>query len=242
MSKAKPSSNMPGGCFVEEGERIDLTMDIRHVHCQRDEPFYLGHLHCLMCGSQTVFSDSSACNLFFSAIRLHWKISGRVLHTLRDHEKDLVEFLHLEFQRAPIISDLFTDVAMFYLLDQPESDGLAIMAIIMKDIYDTQWKHWTDMNTNSGHRGARLVIAHAQATSNQLSNFILAFKQGKPQLKKWAEEAASGHLMAIITPGHLPGVASSGRNRVMSTHQTVPSRPGTTNHKIKFVPCCKTPT
>lgn len=218
---------------MEEGDRVDLAMDIRHVHHQRDGPFNLGHLHYLMCGNQTVFANSSGCKLFFSAIRLQWKISGRALRTLRDHENDLVEFLRLEFEHAPIISDLFTDVAMFYLLEQPDSDGLAIMATIMKDIYDTQWKHWTDMNTNSGHRGARLVIAHAQATSNQLSNFVLAFKQGNSQLRKWAEETASRHLMAIITPGHLPAPASSGRNRKMSVHQTALGRPGTTNHKRK---------
>ncbi|KAI5235890.1 hypothetical protein E4T42_09609 [Aureobasidium subglaciale] len=198
------SSKTPSA-YIPREERIDLAVP---MHAIRAEPTYTcAHLNHLECRGESVFADARCVNWFLNALRLHWKVSGRVLRSLSDQAKDLWQFLTLEVEGRRIISDLFTDDAVYYLLGRSDHESIMILTAIIQDIYNTQWQSWSEEQNNKhkqqGHHA--LVIFHAQATANQLSNNILAFKDNAaPELRRWAETTVSGHLMAIVTPGHLP--------------------------------------
>ncbi|KAI5201854.1 hypothetical protein E4T39_05007 [Aureobasidium subglaciale] len=198
------SSKTPSA-YIPREERVDLTMS---KHAVREESTYTcAHLNYLECRGESVFADARCVNWLLNALRLHWKISGRVLRNLSDQAKDLCEFLNLEVEGKRIISDLFTDDAVHYLIDSVDPNGMMIFTAIVHEVYNTQWQSWCEEQINKhkqqGHHA--LVISQAQATANQLSNNILAFKdQAAPELRRWAETTVSGHLMAIVTPGHLP--------------------------------------
>lgn len=191
--------------YVPPEERVDLTMRFHDVHRPHQPPFTNGHLNYLECGGRSIFGSDQCCNLFFNALRLRWKVSGRSLRTMQEHANDLAQFLRLQVDNKFIIAELLTETACNHLFDHERGDALSILAIIVRDIYEKQWNHWTEMNTDGRHKGAyRLVVAHAQATANQLSNNVLAFERAAPELKEWAEETAARHLMSVVTPGHLP--------------------------------------
>ncbi|KEQ97470.1 hypothetical protein AUEXF2481DRAFT_601559 [Aureobasidium subglaciale EXF-2481] len=191
--------------YVPCDERLDLTMP-KHV-IRQGQKFTCAHLNYLECHGRTVFADDRCVNWFLNALRLRWKVSGRVLRDRSDQSKDLCEFLDLEVENKRIISDLFTDEAIYYLLDRSAPDGMMIFTAVVHEIYNFQWQNWSEEQNNKhkqqGHHA--LVIFHAQATANQLSNNVLAFKNtAAPELRKWAEMTVSGHLMAVVTQGHLP--------------------------------------
>ncbi|KAI5275257.1 hypothetical protein E4T47_01675 [Aureobasidium subglaciale] len=197
------SSKTPSA-YIPREERIDLAVPMHAIHA---EPTYTcAHLNHLECRGESVFADARCVNWFLNALRLHWKVSGSVLRSLSDQAKDLWQFLTLEVEGRRIISDLFTDDAVYYLLGRSDHESMMILTAIIQDIYNIQWQSWSGEQNNKhkqqGHHA--LVIFHAQATANQLSNNILAFKDNAaPELRRWAETTVSGHLMAIVTPGHL---------------------------------------
>ncbi|THZ04366.1 hypothetical protein D6C95_03332 [Aureobasidium pullulans] len=201
------SSKTPIGLYLPRQERLDLArMSKRDL--VGGATYHCAHLTFLECNGESVFSDAICVNLLLNALRIHWKVSDRVLRTLADQGNDLMEFLTLEVGNKRVICDLFTEEARHYLLESDGSDALIIFTTVIHDIYAATWYRWSKEFNNNKHPQAgqfALVIAHAQAVSNQLSNNVLAFKdKAAPELKRWAEEIASRHLMAIVTPGHLP--------------------------------------
>ncbi|THZ28302.1 hypothetical protein D6C89_02697 [Aureobasidium pullulans] len=200
------SSKTPIGLYLPRQERLDLAR-MSKSDLVGGATYHCAHLTFLECKGESVFPDAICVNLVLNALRIHWKVSGRVLRTLADQGNDLMEFLTLEVDNKRVIADLFTEEARHYLLERDGSDALIIFTTVIHDIYAATWYRWSK-EFNSKHLQAgqfALIIAHAQAISNQLSNNVLAFKdKAAPELKRWAEETASCHLMAIVTLGHLP--------------------------------------
>ncbi|KAI5238303.1 hypothetical protein E4T43_07506 [Aureobasidium subglaciale] len=214
------SSKTPSA-YIPREERIDLAVPMHAIHA---EPTYTcAHLNHIECRDESVFADARCVNWFLNALRLHCKVSGRVLRSLSDQAKDLWQFLTLEVEGRRIISDLFTDDAVYYLPGRSDHESMMILTVIIQDIYNTQWQSWSEEQNNKhkqqGHHA--LVIFHAQATANQLSNNILAFKDNAaPELRRWS--APTRDMMSvkdthISSPG--PNVAP----------EPLPPRPTTCN-------------
>jgi hypothetical protein len=127
----------------------------------------------------------------------------------------------VELDGVYVIRDLLTKDAAYELLGRDAPDGMMILATIVQDIYVTQWHSWsTEQNGRHRQQGQyALIISHAQAISNQLSNNVLAFRgQTAPELRKWAEMTVAHHLMAIVTPGHLPRAITDNSTRSSFTN------------------------
>jgi hypothetical protein len=198
------SSKTPSA-YIPRHERFDLTMPKSVL--QKAPKFTCAHLNYLQCRGESVFADDKANNLFMNVLRLHWKVSGKVLDSALAQGTALYELLAMELDGIYIVRDLLTKDAAYELLGRDAPDGMMILATIVHDIYTTQWCSWSE-EQNGRHRQQgqhALIISHAQAISNQLSNNVLAFRgQTAPELRKWAEMTVARHLMAIVTPGHLP--------------------------------------
>lgn len=102
---------------------------------------------------------------------------------------------------------------------------MMILAAIVHSIYNSQWRSWS-VDQNHKHKAQdryALIISHAQATSNQLSNNVLAFKSNAtPELRKWAEETVARHLIAIVTPGHLPRPSAHNGTPLSTSYNSLP--------------------
>ncbi|KAI4853173.1 hypothetical protein E4T44_01009 [Aureobasidium sp. EXF-8845] len=207
MIESHPSSKTPSA-YVPVLERLDLTMPKSAL--QKPHKFTCAHLNYLECCGESIFANENSINLFMNVLRLHWKVSGNILRHGADQGNDLYELLILEFDGVFIIRDLLTVDAARQLLDRETSNAMMILATVVHDIYTAQWQNWSHEqnvkhNKNDQHA---LIISHAQAISNQLSNNVLAFRgKNAPELRKWAEMTVANHLTTIITPGHLPPVA-----------------------------------
>jgi len=197
------SSKIPSA-HVPRQEQFDLAMSKSIL--QRAPRFTCAHLTYLECRGKSIFVDEKAISLFMNALRLHWKVSGKILQSPLDQSTDLYELLMLEMDGVYIIQNLLTDDAIHEVLERRTPDGMMILATIVHDIYNTQWQSWSAEHGVKHKQQGRyaLIITHAQAISNQLSNNVLTFKgQASPELRKWAEVTVARHLMAIVTPGHL---------------------------------------
>ncbi|KAI4718299.1 hypothetical protein E4T48_05494 [Aureobasidium sp. EXF-10727] len=198
------SSKTPN-TYIPPPDRLDLAMSKDVL--KKAPVFSCAHLNYLECHRESVFVDDRSVNLLLNALRLHWKIKGNTLKNAADQGGDLYELLMLEVNGQRIISNLFTREALYVLLERKFPDAMMILAAIIHDIYLAQWHVWCDEQNQKHKQQSQYaqIIAHAQATSNQLSNNVLAFR-GKvaPELRKWAEETVARHLLAIVTPGHLP--------------------------------------
>ncbi|KAI4745935.1 hypothetical protein E4T50_03658 [Aureobasidium sp. EXF-12298] len=211
------SSKTPSA-YVPRHERFDLTMPKSVL--QKAPKFTCAHLNYLQCRGESVFSDEKANNLFMNVLRLHWKVSGNVLRSALDQGTALYELLAVELDGRYIIRDLLTKDAAYELLGREAPDGMMILATIVHDIYTVQWRSWSEEQNGQ----YALIISHAQAISNQLSNNVLAFRgQTAPELRKWAEMTVARHLMAIVTPGHLPRAIADDSTRSSFTN-TLSSR------------------
>lgn len=189
---------------VPRRERFDLAMSKSVL--QNAPKFTCAHLNYLTCRGESIFVNERSINLFMNVLRLHWKVSGRVLNSAYDQGADLYELLMLKMDGAYIIKNLLTDDAIYELLKRKTLDGMMILATIVHAIYNAQWQSWSaEQSVKHKQQGQyALIISHAQAISNQLSNNVLAFRgQSAPELRKWAESTVARHLMAIVTPGHL---------------------------------------
>ncbi|KAH0370256.1 hypothetical protein KCU65_g2706, partial [Aureobasidium melanogenum] len=210
--------------YVAPMERLDLAMS--KVILKKAHNLTYAHLNYLECHGESVFADNNAVNLFVNALRIHWKVTGRTLDNASDQGKDLYELFALEVDGQRIIRNLFTREAIFFLLGRDFPDAMMILAAVVHRIYISQWRSWSIEHTqkNSSLSRYALIISHAQATSNQLSNNVLAFKSNAtPELRKWAEETVARHLIAIVTPGHLPPVPSTRNNKYLSgSHDSIP--------------------
>ncbi|CAD0108094.1 unnamed protein product [Aureobasidium uvarum] len=221
--KSHASSKTPSA-YIPSMERLDLTMPKSVL--QKAHTFSFAHLNYLQCHEESVFADENCINLFMNALRLHWKVSGDILRNASDQGADLYELLSLEVDGKYIIRNLLTTDAVHELFERDAPDPMMILATIVQDIYIAQWRGWS-VEQNQKHKEqsrSALIISHAQATSNQLSNNVLAFK-GKntaPQLRAWAERTVARHLMAIITPGHLPPSTTHSTSRLSTSHDSVP--------------------
>jgi hypothetical protein len=205
--------------YIPRHERFDLTMPKSVL--QKAPKFTCAHLNYLQCRGESVFADEKANNLFMNVLRLHWKVSGNVLRSALDQGTALYELLMLELDGVYVIRDLLTKDAAYELLGRDAPDGMMILATIVQDIYVTQWHSWsTEQNGRHRQQGQyALIISHAQAISNQLSNNVLAFRgQTAPELRKWAEMTVAHHLMAIVTPGHLPRAITDNSTRSSFTN------------------------
>jgi hypothetical protein len=171
---------------------------------KHDAPAYtVRHLNHLELNGVSIFADDMSINLFSNALRIHWKVSGMVLQSVADQEKDLLQFLVLDMDGQQIVGHLFTSSALLHILN--DSRAIRIMAVILNDIYVSQWRHWKAVTSKQRGGYHALIIAHAQATSNQLMNNVLAFKEkATSALRDWAEQTAAEHLISIVTPGHMP--------------------------------------
>ncbi|KAG9554375.1 hypothetical protein KCU77_g8818, partial [Aureobasidium melanogenum] len=222
--------------YVEPMERLDLAMSKDIL--KKAQHLTYAHLNYLECHGESVFADNNSVNLFVNALRIHWKVTGRTLQNASDQGKDLYEFLTLEVDGQRVISDLFTREAIYYLLGRRFPDAMMILAAIVHRIYISQWRSWSIEQTQKHTSQSRyaLIISHAQATSNQLSNNVLAFKSNTISgLRKWAEETVARHLIAIVTPGHLPPPSACNSNYPSDTHASVPGSQGA-KHNISSLP------
>jgi hypothetical protein len=221
-TESHPSSKTPTA-YVPSHERLDLTMPKSVL--QKPHTFTCAHLNYLECRGESIFADEKASNLFMNALRLHWKVSGNVLRSALDQGSNLYELLVLEMDGVYIITGLFTDNAVHELLGRDAPDCMVILATIVHDIYTAQWRSWSE-EQNSKHRKQSqyaLIISHAQATSNQLSNNVLAFKgQTTPELRKWAEMTVAHHLKPIVTPGHLPPASADKKANWFFKSRSIP--------------------
>lgn len=205
-SAMMPVINPPrsSNAYVPKQERFDLAMSKGVL--QKAPKFTSAHLNYLECRGQSIFINERCINLFMNVLRLHWKVSGKVLRSPSDQGTDLYELLLLEMDGVYIIKNFFTDDALYELVQRRTPDGMMIMATIVHAIYNAQWQSWSaEQSVKHKQQGQyALIISHAQAISNQLSNNVLAFRgQTAPELRKWAEMTVARHLMAIVTPGHL---------------------------------------
>ncbi|KAG9522523.1 hypothetical protein KCV07_g2863, partial [Aureobasidium melanogenum] len=209
--------------YVAPMERLDLAMSKDIL--KKAQHLTYAHLNCLECHGESVFVDNNAINLFVNALRIHWKVTGRTLQNASDQGKDLYELFTLEVDGQRVISNLFTREAIYYLLGRKFPDAMMILAAIVHRIYISQWRNWSVEQTQKHESQSRyaLIISHAQATSNQLSNNVLAFKSNAtPELRKWAEETVARHLIAIVTPGHLPRLSTHNNKYLSSSHDSGP--------------------
>lgn len=222
MIESHPSSKTPSA-YVPRLERLDLTMPKSAL--QKARKLTYAHLTYLQCRGESIFADPECINLFMNVLRLHWKVSGKELCSAIDQGTDLYELLALKIDNAYIIRELLTHKAVHELLGRDTPDAMMILATVVHTIYTAQWQNWsTEQTAKHKNQGQyALVISHAQAISNQLSNNVLAFKGPTTrELRKWAEMTVANHLMAIITSGHLPRVAPDNkyswffRNRLTS--------------------------
>ncbi|CAD0101330.1 unnamed protein product [Aureobasidium mustum] len=209
--------------YVAPPERLDLAMSediLKKAH-----NLTYAHLNCLECHGKSVFAGNNSVSLLLNALRIHWKVAGKTLQNVSDQGKDLYEFLELEVDGQRIISNLFTREAIYYLLGREFPDAMMILAAIVHSIYVSQWRSWSvAQNYKHGTQNRFiLIISHAQATSNQLSNNVLAFKSNAaPELRKWAEETVARHLIAIVTPGHLPPSSAHNSNHLSDSRDSAP--------------------
>lgn len=216
--------------YVAPPERLDLAMSkdiLKKAH-----NLTYAHLNCLECHGKSVFTGNNSVNLLLNALRIHWKVAGKTLQNASDQGKDFYEFLELEVDGQRIISNLFTREAIYYLLGREFPDAMIILAAIVHSIYVSQWRSWSvAQNYKHGTQNRFiLIISHAQATSNQLSNNVLAFKSNAaPELRKWAEETVARHLIAIVTPGHLPSSSAHGDTYVSDCRDSVSGLKGAQN-------------
>jgi hypothetical protein len=174
---------------------------------QKPHKFTCAHLNYLECRGESIFANEKSISLSMNVLRLHWKVSGDILRHAADQGKNLYELLMLEVDGVFIIRGLLTVDATHRLLSRGTPDAMMILATVVHDSYTAQWQNWShEQNVKHNKKDQYvLIISHAQATSNQLSNNVLAFKgKSAPELRKWAEMTVANHLMAIITPGHLP--------------------------------------
>ncbi|KAI4762284.1 hypothetical protein E4T52_03389 [Aureobasidium sp. EXF-3400] len=216
--------------YVAPMERLDLAMSKDIL--KKAQHLTYAHLNCLECHGESVFVDNNAVNLFVNALRIHWKVTGRTLQNASDQGKDLYELFTLEVNGQRVISNLFTREAIYYLLGRKFPDAMMILAAIVHRIYISQWRNWSIEQTQKHTSQSRyaLIISHAQATSNQLSNNVLAFKSNAtPELRKWAEETVARHLIAIVTPGHLPRPSADNNKYLSSSHDSGPGLKDTKN-------------
>ncbi|KAG9652882.1 hypothetical protein KCU95_g11634, partial [Aureobasidium melanogenum] len=226
--------------YVAPMERLDLAMSkdiLKKAH-----NLTYAHLNYLECHGESVFADNSSVNLFVNALRIHWKVTGRTLQNASDQGKDLYELLTLEVDSQRIIGNLFTREAIYYLLGRKFPDAMMILAAIVHRIYISQWRSWSIEQTQKHTSQSRyaLIISHAQATSNQLSNNVLAFKSNAtPLLRKWAEETVARHLIAIVTPGHLPRPSVHNNKYLSSSQNSVPGLKGAKNIVSSVSPLVK---
>ncbi|KAH0352913.1 hypothetical protein KCU81_g1634, partial [Aureobasidium melanogenum] len=205
--------------YVAPMERLDLAMSKDIL--KKSTNLSYAHLNYLECHGESVFADNNSVNLFVNALRIHWKVSGKTLQNASDQGKDLYELFALGVDGQHVIRNLFTREAIFFLLGRDFPDAMMILAAIVHRIYISQWRSWSTEHTqkNSSQSRYALIISHAQATSNQLSNNVLAFKSNAtPELRKWAEETVARHLIAIVTPGHLPRPSARNNKYLPSFH------------------------
>ncbi|KAG9842682.1 hypothetical protein KCU98_g7618, partial [Aureobasidium melanogenum] len=231
MAPADSLSHAPfktPNAYVAPMERLDLAMSkdiLKKAH-----NLTYAHLNCLECHGESVFVDNNSVNLFVNALRIHWKVTGRTLENASNQGKDLYEFLTLGVDGQRVISNLFTREAIYYLLSRKFPDAMMILAAIVHRIYISQWRSWSIEQTQKHTSQSRsaLIISHAQATANQLSNNVLAFKSNAAtELRKWAEETVARHLIAIVTPGHLPRPSAHNNKYLSNSHNSVLGLKGT---------------
>jgi hypothetical protein len=204
MIESHPSSKTPSA-YVPVLERLDLTMPKSAL--QKPHKFTCAHLNYLECRGESIFANEKSINLFMNVLRLHWKVSGNILRHAADQGNDLHELLILKLDGVFIIRDLLTVDTTRQLLGRETPDAMVVLATVVHDIYTAQWQNWShEQNVKHTKKDQyALIISHAQAISNQFSNNVLAFRgKNAPELRKWAEMTVANHLMAIITPGHLP--------------------------------------
>ena len=176
VTESHVSSKIPNA-YVPRQERFDLAMSKSVL--QTTPKFTCAHLHYLECRGKSMFVDERSNNLFMNVLRLHWKVSGRVLHSAYDQGTDLYELLMLEMDGVYIKKNLLTDDAVYEVLERRTPDGMMILATIVHAIYNTQWQSWSaEQSVKHKQQGQyALIISHAQAISNQLSNNVLAFAE-----------------------------------------------------------------
>jgi hypothetical protein len=212
MIEPHPSSKTPSA-YVPVLGRLDLTMPKSAL--QKPHKFTCAHLNYLECRGESIFANDKSINLFMNVLRLHWKVSGNILRHAADQGNDIYELLILEVDGVFIIRDLLTVDATRRFLSRETPNAMMVLATVVHDIYTAQWQNWSHEQTVKHNKNDQyaLIISHAQAISNQLSNNVLAFKgQTAPELRKWAEMTVANHLTAIITPGHLPPVAPKNKH------------------------------
>lgn len=225
------TSKIPNA-YVPRQERFDLAMSKSVL--RKAARFTCAHLNYLECRGESIFVNERSINLFMNVLRLHWKVSGRILHSAYDQGTDLYELLMSEMDGVYVVKNLLTDDAVYELLERRTPDGMMIFATIVHAIYNTQWQNWSaEQSVKHKQQGQyALIISHAQAISNQLSNNVLAFRgQAAPELRKWAEWTVARHLMAIVTPGHLryattmnqiyPSFTDSSTSDLMNNNPTI---------------------
>jgi len=100
------SSKTPIGLYLPRQERLDLAR-MSKSDLVGGATYHCAHLTFLECKGESVFPDAICVNLVLNALRIHWKVSGRVLRTLADQGNDLMEFLTLEVDNKRVIADLF---------------------------------------------------------------------------------------------------------------------------------------
>lgn len=75
-SESHSSSKTPNA-YVAPMERLDLAMSkdiLKKAH-----NLTYAHLNHLECHGESVFANNTSVNLFLNALRIHWKVTGRIL-------------------------------------------------------------------------------------------------------------------------------------------------------------------
>ncbi len=172
-------------------ERLTLETHPADFKLKRLQGLSLNDLAQMKCAGRSCWRNKEAFNLFYNAVRIYWRITGRVAtdyHDVHNHN-----FLDVDYKMIRVIRNLFSAEA-YVLLDQSR-DAQTVIVKILSAIYPRHWNAWVKANNDEARFKEQLRVG------GQLEGFYNNLKipgEAPPQwlhdLRDWARAAITAAL------------------------------------------------
>lgn len=153
---------------LDDHESPDLLMSLTELNSLRKslpgEKFSEIHLRNLRYGKKKAFAVPYVSFIhFFSALRTHWMVQGKVLIPgSQAFMNDVHRFLITTHKGEQVVLECFLDAARGPLVYDP--DASTVVANILADVYDVLWRDWYHEHSDLPDFDAELELYATQPT------------------------------------------------------------------------------